>query len=70
MEKNGEEQNNNESVLALDRTADWNAQEYYDEYGKRKRDYDNDSLTRLVETAPGRLWHGYLLGLRHQGPSQ
>ena len=33
--------------------------ESFAEYGAWHPDYVTASLTRLVETAPGRLWHGY-----------
>ena len=33
--------------------------ESFAEYGAWHPEYVTASLTRLVETAPGRLWHGY-----------
>jgi hypothetical protein len=47
------------SVTALDRLADWRALERFAEYGAWDRDAVTDTLNRLVEPAPGRLWHGY-----------
>ena len=45
--------------LALERPADWKGLESFAEYGAWHPDYVTASRTRLVETAPGRLWHGY-----------
>ena len=59
MAINGEEHTITQSVLALERPADWKALESFAEYGAWHPDYVTASLTRLVETAPGRLWHGY-----------
>ena len=64
MAINGEEHTITQSVLALERPADWKALESFAEYGTWHPDYVTASLTRLVETAPGRLWHGY-----HSRPS-
>ena len=61
MAINGEEHTITQSVLALERPADWKALESFAEYGAWHPDYVTASLTRLVETAPGRLWHGYHL---------
>ena len=61
MAINGEEHTITQSVLALERPADWKALESFAEYGAWHPDYVTASLTRLVETAPGRLWHGYTL---------
>src|SRR3954447_18709240 len=47
------------SVTALDRLADLRALERFAEYGAWDRDAVTDTLTGLVEPAPGRLWHGY-----------
>ena len=59
MAINSEEHTITQSVLALERPADWKAPESFAEYGAWHPDYVTASLTRLVETAPGRLWHGY-----------
>ena len=59
MAINGEEHTITQSVLALERPADWKALESFAEYGAWHPDYVTASLTRLVETAPRRLWHGY-----------
>ena len=59
MAINVEEHTITQSVLALERPADWKAMESFAEYGAWHPDYVTASLTRLVETAPGRLWHGY-----------
>ena len=59
MAINGEEHTITQLVLALERPADWKATESFAEYGAWHPDYVTASLTRLVETAPGRLWHGY-----------
>jgi DDE superfamily endonuclease len=56
---NVEEHTITQSVLALERPADWRAIERFAEYGAWHTDYVTSSLARLVETAPGRLWHGY-----------
>ena len=45
--------------LALDRPADWKALESFAEYGAWDAAAVTRSLTRLVEQAPGRIWHGY-----------
>lgn len=54
-----EEHTITQSVLALDRPADWKALESFAEYGVWHTPGVTAALTRLVETAPGRLWHGY-----------
>src|SRR4051812_5017749 len=56
---NVEEHTITQSVTAIERTADWKAMESFAEYGAWRADYVTDALTRLVEKAPGRLWHGY-----------
>jgi hypothetical protein len=58
MALNVEEHTITQSVLALEQPADWKALESFAEYGAWRPAYVTDSLTRLVETAPGRLWHG------------
>ena len=47
------------SVTALDRPADWKALEHFAEAGAWPTDPISRILTRLVEGAPGRIWHGY-----------
>jgi hypothetical protein len=56
---NVEEHTITQSVVAIERTADWKAMESFAEYGAWRPDYVTSSLTRLVEEAPGRTWHGY-----------
>ncbi|HMB05060.1 MAG TPA: transposase [Isosphaeraceae bacterium] len=56
---NPEEHTITQSVTAIERLADWKALETFAEYGAWRAGYVTDALTRLVEKAPGRLWHGY-----------
>src|SRR5512143_3911512 len=56
---NPEEHTITQSVVALDRINDWKALETFAEYGHWRADHLTRALTRLVETAPGRTWHGY-----------
>ncbi len=56
---NVEEHTITQSVTAIERLADWKALETFAAYGTWRTGSITDSLTRLVETAPGRLWHGY-----------
>ena len=56
---NVEEHTITQSVLALERPADWKAMESFAEYGGWRAGSVTWGLTRLIETAPGRLWHGY-----------
>jgi hypothetical protein len=56
---NVEEHTITQSVVAIERLADWKAMETFAEYGAWRADYVTSSLTRLVEKAPGRTWHGY-----------
>jgi hypothetical protein len=56
---NVEEHTITQSVTAIERVDDWKAMETFAEYGAWRTDYVASSLTRLVETAPGRVWHGY-----------
>jgi DDE superfamily endonuclease len=56
---NVEEHTLTQSVTAIERTVDWKALESFAEYGAWRADYVTSSLTRLIEKAPGRLWHGY-----------
>ena len=56
---NVEEHTITQSVLALERPADWRAMERFAEYGAWNADAVTRNLTRLIEQAPGRTWHGY-----------
>src|SRR4051812_4146539 len=56
---NVEEHTITQSVLAIERPADGKAMGRFAEYGSWRADSVTHSLTRLVESAPGRLWHGY-----------
>ena len=56
---NVEEHTITQSVVAIERTADWKALESFAEYGAWDRDAVTRNLTRLIATAPGRTWHGY-----------
>src|ERR1700737_536024 len=56
---NPEEHTITQSVPAIERIADWKALETFAEYGAWRPHYVTSALTRLVEKAPGRLWHGY-----------
>src|SRR3954463_11121590 len=59
MALNVEEHTITQAVLTLDRPADWKAMETFAEVGAWHTDSVTRTLARLVETAPGRLWHGY-----------
>jgi DDE superfamily endonuclease len=59
MAINVEEHTITQSVMALERPADWKAMETFAEYGAWRNASVTWCLTRLVETAPGRLWYGY-----------
>jgi hypothetical protein len=59
MALNAEEHTVTQSVLALERPADWRAMERFAEYGAWKAEAVARNLARLVEQAPGRTWHGY-----------
>jgi len=59
MATNVEEHTVTQSVLALHRPFDWKAMESFAEYGAWHTGRVTRSLVNLVETAPGRLWHGY-----------
>jgi hypothetical protein len=56
---NVEEHTITQSVVAIERTADWKALESFAEYGAWHTAGVTTALTRLAEQAPGRLWHGY-----------
>jgi hypothetical protein len=59
MAINVEEHTVTQSVLALERPADWKALESFAEYGAWHPEKVTRSLTRLIETAPGRIWYGF-----------
>ena len=56
---NVEEHTITQSALAIERPADWKAMETFAESGAWRADAVTRSLTRLIENAPGRLWHGF-----------
>jgi hypothetical protein len=59
MAINVEEHTVTQSMLAIDRAADWKAMESFAEYGAWRKDDVTTALARQVEKAPGRVWHGY-----------
>jgi DDE superfamily endonuclease len=59
MALNVEEHTITQSVLALEQPGAWKALESFAEYGAWHADRVTRALTRLIETAPGRIWHGY-----------
>jgi len=56
---NVEEHTVTQSVVAIERTADWRALERFAEYGSWDAPAVTRGLTRLIESAPGRIWHGF-----------
>jgi hypothetical protein len=56
---NVEEHTITQSTLAIERPADWKAMESFAEYGAWDAAAVTRNLARLIETAPGRTWHGY-----------
>jgi hypothetical protein len=60
MAINVEEHTITQSVLALEQPAAWKALESFAEYGGWHEGRATYDLTRLVATAPGRIWHGYV----------
>src|SRR3954467_2183585 len=56
---NVEEHTVTQSVVAIERTADWKALESFVEYGAWRRGPITAALAGLIERAPGRLWYGY-----------
>src|SRR3954454_629051 len=56
---NVEEHTITQSTLAIERPADWKAMEPFAEYGRWDAPAVTRSLTRLIEKAPGRIWHGF-----------
>src|SRR3954463_2657585 len=59
MALNVEEHTVTQSVLAIERPADWKAMETFAETGAWRGDLVTRTLAGLVEKAPGRIWHGY-----------
>src|SRR4051794_40777916 len=56
---NVEEHTITQSVVAIERLADWKALESFAEYGAWHRDDLTRALARRIDRAPGRVWHGY-----------
>src|SRR3954467_382690 len=56
---NVEEHTVTQSVVTIEQTADGKALESFAEYGAWRADAVTRALTRLVEKAPGRIWHGF-----------
>jgi DDE superfamily endonuclease len=56
---NAEEHTITQSTLAIERPDDWKAMETFAESGAWHTESLTRTLTRLVEKAPGRVWHGY-----------
>ena len=56
---NVEEHTITQSVLALEQPAAWKALESFAEHGSWHQERVTQALTRLIATAPGRIWHGY-----------
>src|SRR6202008_3089386 len=56
MALNVEEHTITQSVLALEQPTAWKALESFAEYGAWHADKVTRALTRLIETAPGRIW--------------
>ena len=59
MALNVEEHTITQSVLALEQPAAWKALESFAEHGSWHQERVTQALTRLIATAPGRIWHGY-----------
>ena len=59
MALNVEEHTITQSVLALEQPAAWKALESFAEHGSWHHERVTQALTRLIATAPGRIWHGY-----------
>ena len=56
---NVEEHTITQSVIAIERLADWKAMESFAEYGAWRADAVTRCLTELIDKTPGRTWHGY-----------
>jgi DDE superfamily endonuclease len=59
MAINVEEHTVTQSVLTVERPADWKAMESFAEYGRWRTESVTASLTRLIEKAPGWFWYDY-----------
>src|SRR5438067_6690140 len=56
---NVEEHTITQSLIGLNRAGDWKAVESFAEYGAWDQDALERAAARLLDQAPGRLWHGY-----------
>jgi hypothetical protein len=56
---NVEEHTITQSVVAIERLADWKALESFAEYAAWKPEDLASNLSKLIDEAPGRAWHGY-----------
>jgi len=56
---NAEEHTITQSLIALDRSNDWKAAEWFAEYGAWDQQAVARATARLLEEAPGRIWSGY-----------
>ena len=56
---NVEEHTITQSVIAVERIDDWKAMETFAETGAWDSQGVEDSLAPVIETAPGRIWHGF-----------
>jgi hypothetical protein len=56
---NVEEHTITQSLIGLDRPADWRALESFAEYGSWDLPYLQYRLARRLDSLPNRLWHGY-----------
>ena len=56
---NVEEHTITQSVIAIERTADWKAMESFAEYGAWDADVVTRILCQLINDAPGRTWYGF-----------
>ena len=56
---NVEEHTITQSVIAVQRIDDWKAMETFAETGAWDSQGVEDSLAQVIETAPGRIWHGF-----------
>src|ERR1044072_3239433 len=56
---NVEEHTITQSLVGLDRAADWKALESFAEYGAWDQDAVERAAAALLQETPGRLWYGY-----------
>jgi len=56
---NVEEHTVTQCVIAIERPLDWKAMETFVEYGCWRANDVTSALTHLIETTPGRIWHGF-----------